>query len=187
MNRCIWEKQVLLDEAGELNAEEKNALTGHLATCAACRAFQAEYRALAEDCAASAIPAMPDRVRRAILAEAESCRTARKAVRLLHLPLNPVPLLTSIAALLLFCLAGLHVYRHLHRPSDALLADQPNPETTEILDAILTEDAWEEECLELELSFALVSRNWQQTDSAWIMDEETEILANSLQNMEKSS
>ncbi len=186
MNTCKWEKQILLSDSGELNEKEQGALERHLTQCASCRAFQAEYRILTLGYAeAQTKYPMPEAVKRNILAASQN-QHRRRGV-LIHLPISTRQVLTALAALLLFSLAGLYAYRHLAPSSPITLADQTIPITAEPLDPILPEDSWDDEWMELELSFALVNQDWQETDSAWLLDEETEIIANSLMEMETSS
>lgn len=187
MKTCPWEKKILLSDSGELNEKEQDALERHLTQCASCRTFQEEYRELALGYAeAQAEHPMPETVKRHILAAAQNTHPRRGV--LIHLPAGTHHALTALAALLLLSLAGLYAYRHLALRAPVTLADQTTTtEPTETLDPILPDDAWDEEWMELELSFALIDQEWQETDTAWLLDEETEIIANSLMEMETSS
>ncbi len=188
MNTCKWEKQILLDAAGELTERQKHSLQAHLEHCDSCRHFQADYTILSQEYAAAAPDyPMPDGVKQRLINAANPCRTAARdnpVIIWIHAP-SIQPWL-AMAALLLVCLTGFHIYRQIAAKTPAALVRQTaTPKAmTEIT---VLEDSWDEEFIELEESFAVVDQEWQRTDRAWLPGEETELLAQDLLEMEKSS
>jgi len=122
MNCKRVQYQLMLDQAGEQSAWQHRRLARHLAGCAACRAWRAEWQALALAARAAPVPPLTDAVRGRILAAgrralaergvaaggaaARSSRAAPARWRVLEWPLvtHWRPALAAAAVLLL--LAG---------------------------------------------------------------------------------
>ena len=187
MNTCTWEQQILLDLSGELTGQERLALQQHLEHCEPCRRFQADYARLSQEYAAtSRSHPMPEALKQRLITAAGELTPKAQKHTILWIHAAAIRPLLALAALLVLCMSGLLIYRHVTAAAPVTLAQQ-TPATVDIEEIALQEEAWEEEFIALEQSFAQVDQEWKQSDRAWLPEEETELLARDLLEMEKSS
>ena len=190
MSTCrSWEKQLLLDDAGELNRRQKNRLQEHLNVCESCRRFQSDCAALSQQYSRDAeIIPMPEATRQRLVAYAESIIPAQQRPPLIWFPMSVRQSLVALAALFLIALTGLLIHRQIAVGPTIVTAAAPSEKSNEPIPEILPmNDSWEEDVIELEQSFAQVDQEWNLADTAWMPDEEAEALARNLLDMEKSS
>ena len=190
MSTCgSWEKQILLDAAGELNRQQKSRLQEHLNACESCRRFQSDYAALSQQYARhSEITHMPETTRQRLMAYAEFIAPAQRRHSIIWFPIPTRQALFALAALLLIAVTGLLIHRQIATSPAIVIAEAPSEKRSGPIQEILPmNDSWEEEVIELEQSFAQVDQEWELSGTDWMPDEEAEALARNLLEMEKSS
>ncbi len=179
------EQYILLDQSNELASRKQRILKTHLASCAACRAFEAETRQLMHESRATETETqLSDFTRHRIQQEAHAQRT--RSLRIAtrgkkELFQHAWPMMLSYATVLVLAFAGWSILR----------SPPQTPSKTLIAQARAVNEEWDneldQEMKELDNMLVMTLQEWQNENTSEATSDDTGDWAEELLLLEKSS
>ncbi|MBN1268831.1 MAG: zf-HC2 domain-containing protein [Kiritimatiellae bacterium] len=170
MNCEKIQREILLEQSGELSARKRRRLLEHVSTCETCRQYREDALRVSAAARESAPPAEVsaftlERIRQAAIEQARPPRHPRVAQAPFVILWRPA--LAAAAAALLLLAAWLVFWPRAHGP-DAIQQAATAPEPPTAVAAVNTEwnGEFDEQIVELDVMLAMVSGEFSGADSS---------------------